>query len=191
MNFHPLSVAGAWLIEPERLADERGFFARTWCSRSFAEMGLNPHLRQCSISFNEKCHTLRGLHYQRHPYAEAKLVRCTQGAAYHVVLDLREESGTYLRWSSTTLSGANCSMLYVPEGVAHGFMTLQDATEIFYQISEFHAPQSAAGVRWNDPAFRIEWPAEAAVISRRDRGYADYKCCRTNPARIVRQGKDA
>lgn len=174
MNFRPLSVVDAYLIEPERLADERGFFARTWCTRSFADMGLNPHLRQCSISFNEKRYTLRGLHYQRHPHAEAKLVRCTQGAAYHVLADLRKESRTYMRWSSATLSAANRNMLYAPEGVAHGFITLQEATEIFYQMSEFHVPESAAGVRWNDPALAIDWPAEAAVISERDRGYADY-----------------
>lgn len=174
MKFHALAVIDSYRVELERLADERGFFARTWCRRSFEEMGLNPRLRQCSISFNEKCHTLRGLHYQRHPYAEAKLVRCTQGAAYHVVLDLRKESATYLRWSSVTLSAANRDMLYVPEGVAHGFMTLQDATEVFYQMSTFHAPESAAGVRWNDPAFCIDWPSEAAVISKRDGSYADY-----------------
>lgn len=174
MNLHPLTVAGAYRVEPERLADERGFFARTWCSRYFAEMGLNPHLRQCSISFNDRRHTLRGMHYQREPHAEAKLVRCTQGAAYHVVLDLRTDSGTYLRWSEATLSADNRELLYVPEGVAHGFITLQDATEIFYQMSEFHVPESAAGVRWNDPAFAIGWPAVPAVISERDRGFPDY-----------------
>jgi dTDP-4-dehydrorhamnose 3,5-epimerase len=174
VKVHSLSVVDAYLIEPERLTDERGFFARTWCSSSFADMGLNPHLRQCSISFNETRHTLRGLHYQRHPHAEAKLVRCTQGVAYHVVVDLRKESATYLQWSSATLSAVNRNMLYVPEDVAHGFITLQDATEIFYQMSEFHVPESAMGVRWDDPAFRIDWPAEAVIMSERDRGYADY-----------------
>ena len=174
MNFHSLSVAGAFRIEPERLVDERGFFARTWCSRAFAERGLNPRVRQCSISFNQRRHTLRGMHYQRQPNAEAKLVRCTQGAAHHVILDLRKESETYLRWVGTTLSAANRAMLYLPEGVAHGFITLEDATEIFYQTTEFHVPESAAGVRWNDPAFGIDWPAAASVISERDRSYPDY-----------------
>ena len=174
MNFEPLSIADAWLIAPQRLTDERGFFARTWCSRIFAEKGMNPHMRQCGISFSEKRHTLRGLHYQHQPHAEAKLVRCTQGSAYHVVLDLRKESRSYLDWFGTTLSAMNRNMLYVPEGAAHGFITLQDNTEIFYQMSEYHVPESAAGVRWNDPAFQIEWPAEAAVISERDSSYEDY-----------------
>lgn len=174
MNFHPMSIADAWLIEPERLNDERGFFARTWCSRVFEDMGLNPHLRQSGISFSQKRHTLRGLHYQRPPHAESKLIRCTQGAAYHVVVDLRRDSATHLQWTYVTLSAADRNMLYVPEGMAHGFITLQDATEIFYQMSEFYAPESAAGIRWNDSAFRIDWPAEPAVIAERDRLYADY-----------------
>lgn len=174
MNFQPMAIAGAWLIEPERLNDERGFFARTWCSRLFADMGLNPELRQCGISFSDKRHTLRGLHYQRPPHAESKLIRCTQGAAYHVVVDLRKESATYLQWSHATLRAVDRNMLYVPEGAAHGFITLQDATEIFYQISQFHVPESAAGVRWNDSAFCIDWPAKPAVIAERDRLYADY-----------------
>lgn len=173
MNFRPLSIAGSYLVEPEALADERGFFARTFCSETFADNGLNPNLRQCSISFNVSRHTLRGMHYQLPPHEEAKLVRCTQGAAYHVILDLRDESENYLQWASAELSAENRNMIYVPEGVAHGFITMQDATEIFYQMSEVYSPESAAGVRWDDPAFGIAWPAEPAVISERDNGYPD------------------
>lgn len=174
MNFRPLSVCGAYLIEPELLADERGFFARTWCAKSFADKGLNPNLRQCSISFNQFRGTLRGLHYQEHPHQEAKLVRCTQGAAYHVVVDIRKGSKTFMQWSSAGLSAVNRNMIYIPEGVAHGFITLQDGTEIFYQMSDFYAPDSAAGIRWDDPAFRISWPAEPEVVSERDSGYPNF-----------------
>ena len=174
MNFHPLSIAGSYMVEPEALADERGFFARTYCSETFADNGLNPDLRQCSISFNVARHTLRGMHYQRPPHQEAKLVRCTQGAAYHVVLDLRDQSENYMQWAAADLSAENHNMIYVPEGVAHGFITLQDATEIFYQMSETYSSESAAGVRWNDPAFEIAWPVEPAVIAERDNGYPNY-----------------
>ncbi len=174
MNFHPLSIAGSYMVEPEALADERGFFARTYCSETFADNGLNPDLRQCSISFNVARHTLRGMHYQLPPHQEAKLVRCTQGAAYHVVLDLRDQSENYMQWAAADLSAENHNMIYVPEGVAHGFITLQDATEIFYQMSETYSSESAAGVRWNDPAFEIAWPVEPAVIAERDNGYPNY-----------------
>jgi len=177
MNFQRLSIAGSYLVEPEPHADDRGFFVRTYCSKVFADKGLNPNLRQCSISFSVSRHTLRGMHYQLSPHEEAKLVRCTQGAAYHVVLDLRDESENYLQWAGAELSAANRNMIYVPEGVAHGFITLQDDTEIFYQISECYSPESAAGVRWDDPVFDIAWPSKPAVISERDRGFADY-CAR-------------
>jgi len=175
MNFEPLALAGSYLIRPETLADERGFLARTFCSRAFAENGLNENLRQCNISFNSIKHTLRGMHYQLPPHAEAKLVRCTQGAAHHVILDLRANSETYLKWSSVELNSDNRHLLYVPEGMAHGFITLVDGTEIFYQMSEYYSPESAAGVRWDDPAFSIAWPVEPAVISEHDSGYADYQ----------------
>ena len=174
MKFQALAITGSYLLEPEARADERGFFARTYCSETFADRGLSPHLRQCSISFSVSRHTLRGMHFQLSPHEEAKLVRCTQGAAYHVVLDLRDESENYLQWAGVELSAENHNMIYVPEGVAHGFLTLQDATEIFYQISERYSPESAVGVRWNDPAFDISWPAPPAVISERDSAYADY-----------------
>lgn len=155
--------------------DERGFFARTFCSREFAEKGLNENLRQCSISFSPKKHTLRGMHYQLAPHQEAKLVRCTQGAAFHVILDLRESSDTYLDWTSVELNSENRNQLYVPEGLAHGFITLADATEIFYQMSEYYVPKSEAGIRWNDPAFCIAWPVEPTVISKRDSSFVDFQ----------------
>ncbi len=175
MNFEPLALAGSYLIQPEPFADERGFFARTFCSRVFGEKGLNENLRQCSISFSPVRHTLRGMHYQLPPHAEVKLVRCTQGAAHHVILDLRDNSDTYLKWASVKLNSDNRDLLYVPEGVAHGFITLTDATEIFYQMSEYYVPGSEAGFRWNDPAFNVAWPVEPAVISERDSGFADYQ----------------
>jgi dTDP-4-dehydrorhamnose 3,5-epimerase len=175
MKFEPLTLAGAYLIQLEASADERGFFARTFCSREFADQGLNDRLRQCSISFNSRKKTLRGMHYQLPPHEEAKLVRCTQGAAHHVILDLRNDSTTYLEWIGIDLNSENRHLLYVPEGVAHGFITLSDATEILYQMSEYYSPESAAGVRWDDPAFKVFWPAEPAIISERDSGYADYE----------------
>ncbi len=175
MIFEPLALAGSYLIQPEALADERGFLARTFCSRAFAENGLNEHLRQCNISFNSIKQTLRGMHYQSPPHEEAKLVRCTQGAAHHVILDLRGDSETYLEWASVELNSDNRHMLYVPEGVAHGFVTLADATEIFYQMSEFHTPGCEAGIRWNDPAFNIAWPVQPAIISERDSSFADFQ----------------
>jgi dTDP-4-dehydrorhamnose 3,5-epimerase len=175
MKFDRLALAGAYLIQPEGHADERGFFARTFCSREFAENGLNEKLLQCSISFSSSRGTLRGIHYQLPPYQEAKLVRCTRGAAYHVIVDLRDDSETHLEWTSVELDSENRLLLYVPEGVAHGFITLSDATEIFYQMSEYYTPGSEAGIRWNDPGFDFDWPVEPAVISERDSGFADFR----------------
>jgi len=162
------------VIEVERLTDERGFFARAWCQREFAEHGLNPRLVQCNISYNPRRGTLRGMHYQAVPHSEAKLVRCTRGAIYDVIVDLRSDSPSYLRHFGVDLTAEGREMLYVPEGVAHGFLTLEDETEVFYQMSEFYAPEAARGVRWNDPAFGIRWPIEVAVISPRDAAYPDF-----------------
>lgn len=159
-------------LEPN--PDERGFFARTWCSREFEEHGLNPKLVQCSISFNVRRGTLRGMHYQAAPFAEAKLVRCTQGTIYDVVVDLRPDSPTFRQWTGARLSSENRHMMYVPEGCAHGFLTLEDETEVFYQMSEFYRAEAARGVRWNDPQFGIAWPEEVVVISERDRTYPDF-----------------
>lgn len=174
MIFTETPLKGAFIIEPERLEDERGFFARTWCQREFEAHGLNSRLVQCNISFNKKKGTLRGMHYQIAPYEEAKLVRCTQGAIYDVIIDLRPGSSTFKQYTAAVLTAQNHKMLYVPEGFAHGFLTLEDHTEVFYQMSEFYAPEYARGVRWNDPAFGVQWPAEVQIISDRDQNYPDF-----------------
>jgi dTDP-4-dehydrorhamnose 3,5-epimerase len=169
MIFESLTVGGAFLVKPARMEDDRGFFARTWCAQEFAERGLESVLAQTSISFNTARATLRGLHYQAPPHAESKLVRCTRGAIFDVIVDLRPTSPTYLRHDAITLTHDNRSALYVPRGCAHGFLTLEDETEVLYQISTSHMPAAARGVRWDDPAFGIAWPREPDVISERDR----------------------
>lgn len=174
MKSQALTVDGAYLVVPEPLNDERGLFARLFCAETFAELGLESNIRQCSTSFNRHKHTLRGMHYQASPDEETKIVRCTRGAAFHAIVDLRPDSPSYRQWASAELNGDNRHMLYVPKGVAHGFLTLADATEIFYQMSTDYAPDSASGVRWDDPAFGVTWPATPAVISERDAAYADY-----------------
>ena len=175
MIFRSTGIEGAWVIEAERLEDERGFFARTWDAEQFEQHGLNPRLAQCSISYNRARGTLRGLHYQVAPHEEAKVVRCTAGAIFDVALDLRPESATFRRWFGVELSAENRRGLYVPEGCAHGFLTLDDGCEVHYQISQSYAPEAAAGVRWNDPAFAIRWPGEVVVINERDRSYPDFR----------------
>lgn len=160
-------------LEPK--TDERGFFARSWCQREFEEHGLNPKIVQCSVSFNERRGTLRGIHYQADPHPEAKVVRCTRGAIYDVVVDLRPNSPTFKQWIGMVLSAVNRSMLYVPEGCGHGFLTLESETEVSYQMSEFYHQELARGVRWNDPAFQILWPEKVEVISNRDSAYPDFR----------------
>jgi len=172
--FNSTRLAGAYLIEINKLEDERGFFARTWCQREFEEHALNPRLVQCNLSFNMIKGTLRGMHYQAAPYQEAKLVSCTQGSIYDVIIDLRQDSPTYKEYIAVTLSAELHNMLFIPEGFAHGFLTLEDETTVYYQMSEFYAPDYARGVRWNDPAFSIQWPAEVQVISARDANYPDW-----------------
>ena len=174
MNFKQTKLSGAYVIEPERHEDERGFFARTWCRREFEDHGLAPYLAQCSISFNKKRGTLRGMHFQAAPHEEAKLVRCTSGAVYDVIIDLRPESPTYTEHMSVVLSSNNYTMLYVPEGFAHGFQTIEDNAEVFYQMSTPFAPDYARGVRWNDSLFGIEWPDDERTINERDRNYPDF-----------------
>jgi dTDP-4-dehydrorhamnose 3,5-epimerase len=175
MKFIGVPLTGAYVIEIETIVDERGFFARTWCAEEFGMHGLNQNLAQCSISFNARRGTVRGMHYQDQPYPEAKLVRCCSGAIYDVMVDLRPTSTTYCRWHAVELTAENRKMLYVPEGLAHGFQTLADNTEVFYQISELYRPECARGVRWNDPLFGIKWPIQDMVISPRDRTFPDYK----------------
>jgi len=174
VKFIRTKLDGAFIIEPERFEDERGFFSRTWCAREFDDHGLNSRLVQCSVSFNYKRGTLRGMHYQTAPHEEAKLVRCTSGVFYDVILDLRRESSTFAQWVAVELSSENRLMIYIPEGFAHGFLTLADHTEVFYQMSEFFAPECARGVRWDDPVFAIEWPSAPAIVSARDRSYPDF-----------------
>jgi dTDP-4-dehydrorhamnose 3,5-epimerase len=175
MRFVETGLSGAWLIEPDFLSDERGFFARTYCRNEFEAKGLNPNLVQCNISYNKLCGTLRGMHFQKPPYAEAKLVRCTQGALFDVIIDLRPDSQTFTKWFGVELTAENRKALYVPEGFAHGFLTLQDGTEALYQMSEFFHAECAAGVRWDDPLFSISWPGAVKVISERDRDYPLFK----------------
>ncbi|HEY3291856.1 MAG TPA: dTDP-4-dehydrorhamnose 3,5-epimerase [Anaerolineae bacterium] len=175
MKFTELPLAGAYLIEPEQVVDERGFFARAWSHEEFEQRGLVTKLVQCNISYNKHTGTLRGMHYQAPPYAEVKVLRCTMGAVYDVIIDLRPASPTYRQWHGVTMDSTNRLIVYIPEGFAHGFVTLTDNAEVFYQMSESYHPEQARGVRWNDAAFGIRWPMEPRVISERDRLYPDFK----------------
>jgi len=175
MIFTETALAGAYVVDPERLADERGFFARIFEPREFEAHGLNPNVAQSSLSFNPRKGTLRGMHFQRPPFAEAKLVRCTRGAVHDVIIDLRRESRSYLGHVGVVLDAESRRMLYVPEGFAHGFLTLTDDAEVTYQISARYSPEHAAGVRWNDPAFGIQWPGPVVLVNERDRTYPDYR----------------
>jgi dTDP-4-dehydrorhamnose 3,5-epimerase len=169
MQFIATQLEGAWIIDPQRLADERGFFARSWCQAQFEQRGLVGQLVQCNISFNHKRGTLRGMHYQTPPHAEAKLVRCTRGAIYDVIVDIRRESPTYQQWVAVELTAENHRMTYAPGGCAHGFQTLADDSEVFYQMSHAYEQQAAAGLRFDDPDVGINWPLEVTMISDKDR----------------------
>jgi dTDP-4-dehydrorhamnose 3,5-epimerase len=174
MLFEQTELPGAYLIEIERRPDERGFFARTFCEREFAEHGLPVRFPQCNLSNNLRAGTLRGMHYQAAPLWEAKLVRCVRGAVYDVIIDLRPDSPARYRWLGAELSADNGRALYVPEGFAHGFITLADHTDVFYHMSEFFRPDGARGLRWDDPRFGIRWPIAPSVISERDATYPDF-----------------
>lgn len=174
MIFTETSLAGAFHIDIRKLEDPRGFFARTFCQKEFIEHGLNTRVAQCNVSYNIKKGTWRGLHLQVSPYQEAKLVQCISGAIYDVIVDLRPKSPTYMKHLGVTLRAEEYQMLYVPEGFAHGFLTLTDHVNVFYQISEFYAPEYARGFRWDDPAFGIALPEEVKVISERDARYPDF-----------------
>ncbi len=169
MRYRELSLAGAFVIEPEAIADNRGFFARTWDGRELAAQGLETTIAQCNISYNAKRGTLRGLHYQRPPHAEVKLIRCTRGAVLDVIVDIREGSPTLLRWESVELTADNRLTLYVPRGFAHGYQTLVDDTEVSYQVSEYYHPESEGGILWSDPQIGITWPVAEVTISEKDR----------------------
>jgi dTDP-4-dehydrorhamnose 3,5-epimerase len=171
MIFTESPLPGAFLIDLAPIADERGFFARAYCAEEFAARGLGTELRQCSVSHNTRKGTLRGLHYQRAPHEEHKLVRCTSGAIFDVIVDIRPQSPNYRRWFGSDLTAENRRSLFIPAGFAHGFITLSDDTEVYYMISVPHAPEYGQGFRWSDPAFGIEWPLAPRVISARDAAY--------------------
>jgi len=175
MEFLKTKLPGVFEIHIEAKPDERGFFARTWCQKEFEAQSLAGKLVQCSFSFNKQKGTLRGMHYQVAPNEETKLICCTHGAIYDVVLDLRPESPAFKKWIAVELTAQKRNMIYVPQGCAHGFLTLEDRSEVTYQMSEFQNADSARGVRWNDPAFQIQWPARVEVISGRDRTYPDFE----------------
>jgi dTDP-4-dehydrorhamnose 3,5-epimerase len=174
MTFTECGLAGALVVDVERLADERGFFARSHCAAEFVAHGLEGVFRQCSISFNERRGTLRGMHFQAKPHAEAKLVRCTAGAVFDVIVDIRSQSPTYRRWFGTELTAGNRRALYIPEGFAHGFISLADQAEVLYMISVAYAPGFGRGFRWNDPAIGIEWPMRPTLLSARDAAYPPF-----------------
>ena len=174
MKWTALPLSGAYLLEIQPLSDDRGFFARTWCSDEARELGLSVDFVQCSLSYNARKGTLRGMHYQAQPHAETRLVRCTAGAIYDVLLDLRSDSPTFCKWLAIELSAESRRSVYIPTGFAHGFQSLSDHSEVFYQISEPYHPDCARGVRWNDKAFAFEWPLEAIILSERDRSFPDF-----------------
>ena len=177
MKLTEASLPGVWVVEPDFQHDERGWFARVFDEREFSERGMSPHVVQCSLSFSTRRDTLRGMHYQEEPHGEAKLVRCVQGAVFDVALDLRADSPTHRQWFGVELSAADRRALYFPPGVAHGFQTLVDGSELLYQIGQEYVPEAGRGVRFDDPAFGIRWPAPAAelIVSERDRSYPDYR----------------
>jgi dTDP-4-dehydrorhamnose 3,5-epimerase len=179
VKFTPGTVAGCFVIDIDKRVDERGYFARIWCERELAEHGLNARMSQVNIGANIKAGTLRGMHYQLAPHAEVKLVRCSRGAVYDVAVDLRPGSTTFRRWQASELSEASGRMLYIPEGCAHGYLTLTDNVELMYFTSEAYAPDAARGVRHDDPAFSIEWPAPASTISPADAAWPDFKVTHT------------
>jgi dTDP-4-dehydrorhamnose 3,5-epimerase len=175
MTFNEADIPGVFTIGLDRMADERGWFARAWCASEFRAHGLAAPPVQCNISYSRRRGTLRGMHYQVPPHAEDKLVRVTHGAIYDVAVDLREESPTYRRWRGFELTRGNAMMLFVPKGIAHGFLTLTDDAEVFYLVTASYTREAERGVRWNDPAFGIEWPIEPVVISERDRSHPDFE----------------
>lgn len=175
MIFTETRLKGAFTIQLDKKEDDRGFFARAWCQNEFEAHGLVSRVAQANLSFNKKKGTLRGMHYQAPPFEEVKLVRCTRGVIYDVIIDMRPSSPTYKQWCAVELGAESHVMLYVPEGFAHGFQTLEDGTEVFYQVSQFYSPAHERGVRWNDLAFRIKWPdTKNRVISAKDRSWPDY-----------------
>lgn len=175
MKFLETDFKNCFLIDIDKEIDHRGFFARVWDKKIFTSHNINTNLSQCSISANKKIGTLRGIHYQTYPHEEDKLVRCTRGRIFDVVVDLRPNSKTYKKWMGVELSEENYRMIYIPKGIAHGFQTLEDNTEVFYQISDEYMPNYSKGIRWNDPAFHIEWPIDSPIMSQRDKEYPNFE----------------
>ena len=175
MRFTETKLKGSYIIELEMINDERGFFARSFCQKEFVQNRLESNIVQCNISFNKRKGTIRGMHFQREPKGEPKLVRCTRGKIYDVIIDLRCDSQTYCEWQAVELTATNRRAFYVPKGFAHGFQTLEDNTEVFYLMCEFYYPEYSSGIRWNDPAFGVKWPLPLAIISEKDAAYADFE----------------
>jgi dTDP-4-dehydrorhamnose 3,5-epimerase len=175
MIFTETKIKGVYIIEPELLTDERGFFARSFCKEEFQKLELETDIVQCNISYNKKKGTLRGMHYQVPPFEEAKIVSCTKGSIYDVALDLRRDTLTYCQWVATDLSEENFKMMYIPRGCAHGFQTLEDDTMVYYQMTESYHPECTRGVRWDDPVFKIYWPISGSIISKKDNELPNFK----------------
>lgn len=168
MIFTETALKGAFILEIKKIEDERGFFGRSWCQKEFEDHGLVSSIVQTNVSFNKYKATLRGIHYQAAPYEETKLVRCTRGSIFDVIVDLRKESATYKSWIGVELNSSNYKLLYVPKNFGHAYITLEDDTEVTYQVSEFYAPGAEKGIRWNDPNIGIEWPIVPEIISEKD-----------------------
>lgn len=174
MKFSETKLSGAYVVDLEPIEDDRGFFARGWCKKEFQALGLTTRVAQANMSYNARKGTLRGMHWQSHPHRESKYVRCTRGAILDVIVDLRPDSSTYLEWIGVELSAQNYLALFVPEDFAHGFQTLEDNTEVHYQVSEFYAPEAEQGARFDDPSFGIVWPLPASEMSEKDARWADF-----------------
>lgn len=175
MIFKETELKDAYVIDLDKLEDKRGFFARSFCVNEFKEVGIDFPVVQANVSYNRYKRTLRGMHYQQEPHGEAKLVRCTRGAIFDAIIDMRPDSSTYLQWMGVELSEQNYRMLYVPEGFAHGFITLEDETEVTYQVSEYYTPGAEKGIRWNDSTFNIDWPVDPRILSEKDKSWPDFK----------------
>lgn len=174
MIFTELELKGAWLVEVKKIEDERGFFGRAWCRNEFLDHGLNPDFVQLNTSFTIRKGTIRGMHYQVDPYQEVKFIRCTRGRIWDVIIDLRPDSPTYMKWTANELSADNYRMVYVPENFAHGFISLEDHSEVYYPVTQFYTPGAERGIRWNDPAFEIKWPVPVDLVSAKDNQHPDF-----------------
>lgn len=174
MIFKETNLKGAYILEIQKIEDDRGFFGRSWCAKEMESHGLNINIRQTNVSYNKLRGTLRGMHYQKPPFKECKVVRCTKGAIFDVIIDLRPDSPTYREWFGVELTSENHKMIYIPEDFAHGYITLEDHTEITYMVSEFYAPGYEGAIRWDDPKFNIQWPILPQVISAKDKGIPNF-----------------